>query len=90
MHGLFGVAICGDGCADPLAGLAYKCRMKLLLYLSCFYYPIVEESDEESVIVSRAALTLNKLIKEGLIAYEGKYIRVLDKDNLENICNRST
>jgi CRP-like cAMP-binding protein len=29
--------------------------------------------------------TLNKLIKEGLIMYEGKYIKILDKESLEKL-----
>jgi len=33
--------------------------------------------------------TINKLIKEGLIAYEGKYIRIVDKDNIESLSKRS-
>jgi CRP-like cAMP-binding protein len=33
--------------------------------------------------------TLNNLKKEGLIDYEGKYIRILDKDKLDSLSKRS-
>ncbi len=32
--------------------------------------------------------TLNKLIKEGVIDYEGKYIRILDRDKLNALSGR--
>jgi CRP-like cAMP-binding protein len=34
--------------------------------------------------------TLNKLIKEGLIMYEGKYIKILDKESLEKLSGISS
>ena len=34
--------------------------------------------------------TLNKLIKEGLIMYEGKYIKILDKESLEQLSGISS
>jgi CRP-like cAMP-binding protein len=34
--------------------------------------------------------TLNKMIKDGSIAYEGKYIRIIDKDSIERLSKRSS